>query len=57
MKRSEIYHLAMKAVLDVQFPKDTTLAILKVLIEDENMALFTEEREEKQEAMKNAETV
>ena len=53
MKRSEIYRLAMKAVLDVQFPKDTTLKILEVLFEDERMALFTEEREEKMREMKN----
>lgn len=45
MKKSDLYRLAMKAVLDVQYPKDTTLAILKVLFEDEKVALFIEEKE------------
>lgn len=54
MKKSEIYHLAQIAVVNSPcISPEVKVATLRVLIESEDLALFSERREEK----KNAETV
>lgn len=46
MKDSELYHLAEIAVLECgAFSNDVTLSILKILMADEDTALFVEKRE------------
>ena len=54
MKKSEAYHLAQIAVVSTAtIAPESKLEILRILIDDENLANFCEEQEEK----KNAETV
>lgn len=54
MKKSEIYSLAQIAVITTScIAPEKKQAILRVLIDDEDLAKFCEEQEEK----KNAETV
>lgn len=50
MKKSELYRLAMNAVLDSEYRNEIKLEMLKVLFEDESVALFTEEREAQEDA-------
>ncbi len=48
MKKSELYYLAMIAVVNTPtISPEKKIEVLKVLAEDESIALFTEEREEK----------
>lgn len=54
MKKSEIYHEAMRAVLSTGFSHDTTIEILEVLMEDKKSAQFWEKREA-QKTMENEE--
>ena len=54
MKKSEIYHYAQIAVLNAAaIAPETKLEVLRVLIDDESLATYTEEQEDS----KNAETV
>lgn len=53
MKNSEMYRLAMKAVMHSGFSDDTKLDIIGVLKDNENTARFMEAREEE----KNGESV
>ena len=54
MKKSEIYHLAQITVINTPcIAPERKLEILRVLMEDENLAIYCEKQEEK----KNAETV
>lgn len=54
MKKSEIYHLAQIAVLNAAtIAPETKIEVLRVLIDDESLATYTEEQEESE----NAETV
>lgn len=45
MKKSEIYVMAMKAVLRTDFREDVKIEILEVLMENKGTAEFTEKRE------------
>lgn len=48
MKKSEMYKLTQKAVVNsLAIKTDDKLEILRVLMEDENTALWVEKREEK----------
>ena len=49
MKRSELYRMMMESVLDSEYRNSYKLEMLKVLFEDERIALFTEERNDKEE--------
>lgn len=50
MKKSEIYKLAQQAVIVVPFLRtEEQLEILRVLMKNEDMALFLEKEEEKKE--------
>ena len=54
MKKSEIYHLTQITVINAPcIAPERKLEILRVLMEDENLAIYCEKQEEK----KNAETV
>lgn len=54
MKKSELYHLAQIAVINAPcIAPETKIEVLKILIAEENLALYVEEKEEKE----NAETV
>lgn len=47
MKKSEIYILAIGAIIESgELYTDQKVDILRVLFEDENLALFTEKQEE-----------
>lgn len=48
MKTSEIYWLAQCAVLDSQLTVKTKLEIVRELIEKEDVALYCENKEEKE---------
>ena len=48
MKNSELYRMAMIAVVDSNMATSTKLYVLEMLIEDKKMAEFREEREEKE---------
>lgn len=55
MKKSEIYHTAMCAVLGADYSEDITIEILAVLMEDKASALYWEKKkEEEQQAAKEA---
>lgn len=43
MKKSELFTLAMEAVLEVGYPKKSTLAILEVLMEERKLAEYNEQ--------------
>ena len=52
MKKSEIYHLAQIAVVtSPSIAPENKLEILRVLIADENLALFCEKQEAKKEGV------
>lgn len=54
MKKSELYYMAQIATINAAcIAPERKLAILRVLIENEDLSLFCERQEEK----KNAETV
>lgn len=54
MKKSGLYHFAQIAVINSPcIAPETKIEIIRLLIADENLARYSEEREEK----KNAETV
>ena len=54
MKKSELYHLAQIAVIIAPcIAPERKIEVLKILIADENLALYVEEKEENE----NAETV
>ena len=54
MKNSELYHMAQIAVINSPcIAPETKIEIIRMLIADENLARYSEKREEK----KNAETV
>ena len=58
MKKSEIYHLAQIAVLcAATIAHENKLKILRVLLDDEQLAIFSEERAAKKEVENDAETV
>lgn len=46
MKKSEHLYHAMLAVMDSKFSAEVRLDVLKVLMEERDMALFVEKREE-----------
>lgn len=46
MKKSEIYQLAMEAMLDTDCRNDIKIEILEVLMKDKEMALWSEKNEE-----------
>lgn len=48
MKKSELYHIAMDAVLDSGYSNDIKLAVIDVLMGDQRIAKFTEEAMEKE---------
>ena len=48
MKNSELYKLAMLAVIDSNMAASTKLNVLEMLIGDKQMAEYREEREEKE---------
>ena len=48
MKNSELYKLAMLAVIDSNMAASTKLYVLEMLIDDKKMAEYREEREEKE---------
>ena len=48
MKNSELYKLAMMAVVDSNMATSTKLYVLEMLIDDKKMAEYREEREEKE---------
>ena len=49
MKKSEIYKMAQKAVLNYQaYPAEEKLEILRELMDKEETAKFVEDREEKE---------
>jgi RNA-binding protein YlmH len=50
MKKSEIYRAAQAAVIRSDFLCGIKLEILRELIDKEDVALFVEEREEKEKA-------
>ena len=45
MKKSEIYTIAMDAVLDSEYSNEVKIAVLDVLLDNRSTALFTEKRE------------
>jgi hypothetical protein len=48
MKKSEIYHLAQIAVINSpSISPERKIEVMRVLLEDEQLALFCEEQEEK----------
>ena len=51
MKKSEIYTVAMKAVLACELNCDETLEILDVLMSDKHMAELVEKAEQEKEAV------
>ena len=58
MKKSELYHLAQIAVItSPSIAPETKLEVLNVLLHDESMEKFCEEREAEKEGNSNAETV
>ena len=58
MKKSEIYHLAQIAVINSpSIAPETKLEVLSVLLHDESLEKFCEEREAKEKEDGNAETV
>lgn len=58
MKKSEIYKMAQEAVITVPFFKTAEqLEILRVLMKDEDSALFWEKEEEKKATEKEQEKV
>lgn len=58
MKKSELYHLAQIAVVTSPcLAPENKLEVLNILMEDEGVAKFVEEREAKKEGDSNAETV
>ena len=58
MKKSELYHLAQIAVIvSPCIAPETKLEVLNVLLHDESMEKFCEEREAKKEGNGNAETL
>ena len=53
MKKSKIYQFAMMAVIDCQeMNPETKVEILRVLFEDEKVAVYTEKMEETKNAPK-----
>lgn len=46
MKKSEIYHIAMDAVLDSGYTNNIKLEVLAELIDRKSVAEFTEKQEE-----------
>ena len=46
MKKSDAFRLAADAVLDSEYRNELKLAILRVLLKEEELAVFTEDREE-----------
>ena len=58
MKKSEIYHLAQITVVNAPcIAPERKLEVLRVLMENEEVAKFVEEREAKEGENGNAETV
>ena len=54
MKKSELYHLAQIAVVSTPaIAPETKIEVMRVLLDDESLALFVEKEREKE----NAETV
>lgn len=49
MKKSEIYKVAQCAVLEANYSKLVKLEVLRELMGREDLAKFTEEREEKED--------
>ena len=48
MKKSEAYHLAQIAVINSpSIAPENKIKVMKILLEDENLALFVEDREAK----------
>lgn len=46
MKKSELYNLAMDALLDSGYSNDIKIEVMELLIDNRSTALFTEKREE-----------
>lgn len=58
MKKSEIYHLAQIAVItSPSIAPESKIEVMRVLLDEEHLALYVEEREAKKEGNGNAETV
>lgn len=58
MKKSEIYHLAQIAVITSQcITPESKIEVMRVLLDEEHLALFVEEREANEKENGNAETV
>ena len=51
MKKSEAFRFAADAVLDSEYKNHIKLDILKVLLKEEELAVFTESREENEAAV------
>ena len=52
MKKSELYHLAQIAVITTTtISVESKIEVMKVLIDQESLALFCEEQEEKNETV------
>ncbi len=49
MKNSEMYRIAMDAVLDSQYNNDIRLAVIELLIDAKRVAEYTEKQEENKE--------
>jgi hypothetical protein len=49
MKKSEIYHLAQIAVINSpSISPESKIEVMRILLEDESLALFVEDREAKE---------
>lgn len=46
MKKSELYQMAMRCVLNAGYSADATIEIIAQLLEDQKSARWNEEREE-----------
>ncbi len=58
MKKSEIYHLAQIAVINSpSISPENKIEVMRVLLDEEHLALFVEEREAKEKENGDAETV
>ena len=53
MKKSELYHMAIVAVLRSDFSEDEKVEVLTMLLDKKGTALFVEEREAEKEAERN----
>ncbi len=54
MKKSEVFRFAADAVLDSEYKNHIKLDILNVLLKEEELAIYTENREENEAAVDEA---